>query len=71
MAYQRITIQATNTKKQTMWLETIKESDLMLFGWKVNKNGERSNQKHLIDKSAITKRIPATMNLHYGELEIV
>lgn len=62
---------------KTFLLRVMGENDGMLWGIEVNREGDEviprgaDERLHLIDLLAITKRIPMTMNPHYGELEEV
>lgn len=70
LRYEHISIKDYNGKRSTVLLRITNESDTWLSGWKALKDGDRTEHFHLIDKSAITKRVPMKMNNHYGELEI-
>lgn len=70
LTYERISIRDYNGKRSTILIRITSEFDAWVSGWKVLKDGDRTEYFHLIDKSAITKRVPMKMNNHYGELEI-
>jgi hypothetical protein len=69
MTYTRIATKDYQGTHRRLILLITKESDRWLAGWKSEKNGDRTEEFHLIDKSAITKRTALKMNNHYGELE--
>ena len=70
LRYERISIRDYSGKRSTILVRITSESDKWLSGWKSLKDGDRTEEFHVIDKSAIMKRIPMKMNNHYGELEI-
>ena len=69
MAIERIRIAPAGKSRITIYLQISKETDLWLTGSELDKTGDKMDRVHLIDKSAIVKRTPVTMNLHYGELQ--
>ena len=52
----------------TRMLSIVKEDDIWLRGWEVNREGERNHKFHLIDKKAIVSRIEYEMSNLSGEL---
>ena len=67
---ERVTILPYKAKRRfSIYLEISKETNLWLMGNELDKYGDNKDHIHLIDKSAITKRVPVDMNLHYGEFE--
>ena len=67
--FERVSIKPVNGRRQTIYLEITKETDFFLVGTEFDKEGDKKDRKHIIDKSCITKRTSVTMNLHYGEFE--
>ncbi|KKN86866.1 hypothetical protein LCGC14_0264280 [marine sediment metagenome] len=67
--YMRVSTKDYTGRRRRLILLVTKDSDRWLAGWKADKNGDRTDDFHLIDKSAITKRTMLVMNNHYGELE--
>ncbi len=63
--YTRITL----TDKKRLTLQVINETAEWLLGWAVDRDGDRTDEQHLIDKTAIATRQAMKMNLHYGTLE--
>lgn len=68
-AVERIRIAPIGKAMLTIYLEISKETNLWLTGRELAKSGDGMDRVHLIDKSAIVKRTPVKMNLHYGEFE--
>ncbi len=69
MQYERISTKDYTGKRRTILLLVQAEGAIFLKGEQVDKHGERVDHIHYIDKGAITKRTPLTMNNTYGELE--
>jgi len=69
MTVERVRISPAGKARFTIYLDIIRETDLWLTGRELDKTGDRTDKLHLIDKEAIVKRTPVTMNLHYGEFE--
>jgi hypothetical protein len=67
---ERITVLPYQARRRfSMYLEISKETEDWLTGSELDKFGDRKDHVHLIDKSAITKRVPVSMDLHYGEFK--
>lgn len=74
--YARISTKDHADVKRTVDLEVVHEDDRFLHGYQVDREGARTGgkgfdqRKHVIDKTAITRRQSLKMNNHYGELEV-
>jgi hypothetical protein len=72
--YERVTTGANGSERRTVTLCVRSESAVFLTGVAVKCDGDAVKPKdadetvHVIDKTAITKRVPLTMNYHYGVL---
>ena len=68
---ERVTILPYKARRRSsIYIEIRRETDEWISGMELTKDGDRTDKLHLIDKSAITKRMPVKMNLHYGILEV-
>ena len=52
-----------------MFLDITKETELWLVGNRVDAEGCTMHQIHVIEQSAVCKRTPQIMSLHYGCFE--
>ena len=66
---EQVSIKPVNGRKLTIYLEISKDNDQWLTGREVDKEGITKSHIHVINKSAITKRVPVTMNNKYGWFE--
>lgn len=81
--FERITFRGARQRHARTWLvEVLSESGEFLHCRRVNREGDANDARytregvlveneHLIQKSAISKRVPLRLNQHYCELEEV
>ena len=66
---EKVTIKPYDKRRQTMFLDITKETALWLVGNRVDAEGCTMHQIHVIDQSAVCKRTPQIISLHYGCFE--